>query len=138
LEKLERSLASAEQAALEDHVGRAFIHVGWAMTRTRAYELAPWLDRGEKVCADLGLEAWELYCVAYRARLHLDLGRWNDAAADAAFVLRSARSVPLLRLLALTVLGLIRARRGTRNSGLRSTRHSRCWKGNMSSSTMRR
>jgi DNA-binding CsgD family transcriptional regulator/tetratricopeptide (TPR) repeat protein len=112
LEKLERSLALAEQAGLEDHVGRAFIHVGWAMTRTRAYELAPLLDRGVKVCAELGLEAWELYCVAYRARLHLDLGRWNDAAADATFVLRSARSVPLLRLLALTVLGLVRARRG--------------------------
>ena len=31
---------------LEEHVGRAYIHLGWAMTRTRAYELAPWLDRG--------------------------------------------------------------------------------------------
>jgi len=111
-EKLERSLALAERAGLEEHVGRAFIHLGWAMTRTRAYELAPWLDRGVKVCAELGLEAWELYCVAYRARAHLDLGRWNDAAADAAVVLRSARSVPLLRLLALSVLGLVRARRG--------------------------
>jgi DNA-binding CsgD family transcriptional regulator/tetratricopeptide (TPR) repeat protein len=111
-EKLERSLALAEQAGLEDHVGRAFIHAGWAMTRTRAYELEPLLDRGVKVCAELGLEAWELYCVAHRARLHLDLGRWNDAAADATFVLRSARSVPLLRLLALSVLGLVRARRG--------------------------
>jgi DNA-binding CsgD family transcriptional regulator/tetratricopeptide (TPR) repeat protein len=112
MEKLERSLALAESAGLDEHVGRVFIHLGWAVTRTRAYELEPWLDRGVKVCAELGLEAWVLYCVAYRARLHLDLGRWNDAAADAAFVLRSARSVPLLRLLALTVLGLVRARRG--------------------------
>jgi DNA-binding CsgD family transcriptional regulator/tetratricopeptide (TPR) repeat protein len=111
-EKLERSLALAESAGLDEPVGRAFIHLGWAMTRTRAYELEPWLDRGVKVCAELGLEAWELYCVAYRGRLHLDLGRWNQAAADAAFVLRSAQSVPLLRLLALTVLGLLRARRG--------------------------
>jgi DNA-binding CsgD family transcriptional regulator/tetratricopeptide (TPR) repeat protein len=111
-EKLERSLALAESAGLEEHIGRVFIHLGWAMTRTRAYELESWLDRGVKVCEQLGLEAWELYCVAYRARLHLDLGRWNDAAADATFVLHSARSVPLLRLLALTVLGLVRARRG--------------------------
>jgi DNA-binding CsgD family transcriptional regulator len=109
---LERSLALAEAAGLNDHVGRAFIHLGWAMTRTRAYELEPLLDRGVKVCEELGLEAWKLYCVAYRARLHLDLGRWNDAADDAAAVLRLARSVPLLRVLALTVLGLVRARRG--------------------------
>jgi tetratricopeptide (TPR) repeat protein len=111
-QKLERSLAMAERAGLEDHVGRAFIHLGWVMTRTRAYELEPWLDRGVAVCAELGLEVWRLYVVAYRARLHLDRGRWNDAAADATLVLRSARSVPLLRLLALTVLGLLRARRG--------------------------
>jgi DNA-binding CsgD family transcriptional regulator/tetratricopeptide (TPR) repeat protein len=110
--KLERSLALAESAGLDEHVGRAFIHLAWAMTRTRAYELEPWLDRGVKVCEELGLEAWKLYCVAHRARLHLDLGRWNDAAADATFVLRSPRSVPLLRILALTVLGLVRARRG--------------------------
>jgi DNA-binding CsgD family transcriptional regulator/tetratricopeptide (TPR) repeat protein len=111
-DKLERSLTIAESAGLDEHLGRAFVHLGWAMTRTRAYELEPWLERGVKVCAELGLEAWELYCVAYRARLHLDLACWNRAAADAAFVLRSARSVPLLRLLALTVLGLVRARRG--------------------------
>jgi DNA-binding CsgD family transcriptional regulator/tetratricopeptide (TPR) repeat protein len=111
-EKLERSLALAEQAGLEEHVGRCFIHLGWAMTRTRAYELKPWLDRGVKACGELGLEGWELYMLAYRARLNLDLGHWNDAADDAAHVLRSARSLPLLRLLALSVVGLVRARRG--------------------------
>jgi DNA-binding CsgD family transcriptional regulator/tetratricopeptide (TPR) repeat protein len=111
-EELERSLALAERAGLEEHVGRVFIHLGWAMTRTRAYELEPWLDRGVKVCQELGLELWALYVVAHRARAHLDLGRWNDAAADADYVLRSAQSVPLLRLLALSVLGLLRARRG--------------------------
>jgi DNA-binding CsgD family transcriptional regulator/tetratricopeptide (TPR) repeat protein len=111
-ENLERSLALSEQAGLEEHVGRAFIHFGWAMTRTRAYELGPLLDRGVKVCQDLGLEVWALYVIAHRARLQLDRGRWNDAAADAGAVLDSASSVPLLRLQALAVLGLIRARRG--------------------------
>lgn len=111
-EKLEQSLALAERDGLEEHIGRAFIHLGWTMTRTRAYELEPWLDRGIKVCEELGLEGWELYVLAYRARAHLDRGRWNDAAEDATYVLRSAKSVPLLRILALTVLGLLRARRG--------------------------
>ncbi|RSM74285.1 helix-turn-helix transcriptional regulator [Actinoplanes sp. ATCC 53533] len=112
LARLARSLALAEEAGLEDHVGRVFIHLGWAMTRTRAYDLAPWLDRGLEACEDLGLEAWKLYLMAYRARFHLDAGRWDAAAADAEFVLRSAQSVPLLRILALVVLALVRARRG--------------------------
>ncbi|WP_090800382.1 ATP-binding protein [Asanoa ishikariensis] len=112
LDKLERSLALADRPGFEEHVGRAFIHVGWAMTRTRAYDLAGWLDRGIELCDELGLEGWRLYVQAYRARFHLDQGRWDAAADDAGFVLRSAESVPLLRILALTTIGTIRARRG--------------------------
>ncbi|MBU2668199.1 LuxR C-terminal-related transcriptional regulator [Actinoplanes bogorensis] len=111
-DNLSRSLELAEAAGLDDHIGRAYIHLGWAMTRTRAYHLAPWLDRGLEACRKLGLEAWEYYVVVYRARFHLDSGRTGEAVEDAEYVLRSARSVPLLRLLALTVLGLARARRG--------------------------
>ncbi|GLW29637.1 LuxR family transcriptional regulator [Actinoplanes regularis] len=110
--KLERSLALAEREGLEEHIGRAYIHAGWAMTRVRSYHLASWLDRGVLACADLGLEAWKHYVLAYRARYHLDLGRWEKAADDAEEVLRDAKPVPLPRILALSVLGLIRARRG--------------------------
>ncbi|WIM95865.1 LuxR C-terminal-related transcriptional regulator [Actinoplanes oblitus] len=110
--KLERSLALAEQAGLEEHIGRAYIHAGWSMTRVRSYHLSSWLDRGVTACADLGLEAWKHYVLAYRARYHLDMGRWGEAAADAGEVLRDAKPVPLLRLMALAVLGLIRARGG--------------------------
>ncbi|MDG4826618.1 LuxR C-terminal-related transcriptional regulator [Asanoa sp. WMMD1127] len=113
LSKVEHSLAVANATpGFEEHVGRAFIHVGWAMSRTRAYALAPWLDRGVELCDQLGLEGWRLYVQAYRARFHLDQGRWQQAADDAAFVLRNATSVPLLRILALTILGTVRARRG--------------------------
>ncbi|AEV88549.1 HTH-type transcriptional regulator malT [Actinoplanes sp. SE50] len=110
--KLERSLALAEQERLEEHIGRAYIHVGWAMTRVRSYHLSSWLDRGVTACADLGLEAWKHYVLAYRARYHLDLGRWPEAVADAEQVLREAKPVPLLRVIALSVIGLVQARGG--------------------------
>lgn len=112
LDDLERSLALAERDGLEEHIGRAYIHVGWAMTRTRAYHLAPVLERGVTVCEELGLEQWKHYLVAYRARTHLDQGRWDDAVEDATSVLRNAMSVPLLWILSLTVIGTVRARRG--------------------------
>lgn len=112
MDRLERSLALAEAAGLDEHVGRAYIHLGWTMTRTRAYELAPWLDRGIEACAERGLERWDLYMLSYRARFRLDRGHWDAAADDAAAVLRSAQYAPLLEILALTVLGLVRARRG--------------------------
>ena len=112
LDRMESSLALAEEAGLDDHVGRAYIHIAWTATRTRSYDLLPWFERGAASCADLGLEAWRLYVLAYRARARLDLGHWDAATEDAAYVLRYAKSVPLLRVLGLTVLGLVRARRG--------------------------
>ncbi len=112
MDKLKRSLALAEDAGLGEQVGRAFLNMGWAMTRTRAYEMAPWLDRGIETCAEQGLDRWGLYCRVYRARIHLDRGRFEDATEDAALVLRSVQYGPLPRILALTILGLVRARRG--------------------------
>jgi DNA-binding CsgD family transcriptional regulator/tetratricopeptide (TPR) repeat protein len=112
MDAMRRSLDVAEREGLEEHVGRAYIHVGWAMTRTRAYQHAAWLDRGLRVCEDLGLERWGRYVLAYRARTSLDHGCFDDAASDAAEVLRSSGSVPLLGILALTTLALTRLRRG--------------------------
>jgi hypothetical protein len=82
------------------------------MNRTRGYEYASWLDRGITSCQDLGLEAWTHYVQAHRARYLLDQGRWDDAVADVRYVLRTAKSVPLLRILTQTVIGLVQARRG--------------------------
>ena len=112
LELLERSIALAANAGLEDQVGRAYIHIGWAGSRLRDFQLIERLADGVAYCSEHGLELWRLYLIAYRARAELDQGRWTDAADSATFVLAQPRQAPLLRLLALTVLATIRARRG--------------------------
>jgi ATP/maltotriose-dependent transcriptional regulator MalT len=111
-EKLERSLALAHEAGLEDHVGRAFIHLGWVIARTRRYDLLGRIEAGVEYSTEHGLDLWWLYLLAYRARTDLDRGRWNEAADAASFVLAHPRSAVMLRILALSVLGLVRARRG--------------------------
>jgi DNA-binding CsgD family transcriptional regulator/tetratricopeptide (TPR) repeat protein len=111
-DKLERSLRLAQEAGLEEAVGRALIHMAWAFMRTRRYELEHHIEAGIEHCKERGLDLWWEYLLVYRARADLDRGRW-DAAADAVpFVLRHPRSAVLLRILALSVLGLVRARRG--------------------------
>src|SRR5205085_46763 len=50
--------------------------------------------------------------LAYRARMDLDRGRWDQAADGAELVLRDPRSAPLPRGQALTTVGLVRTRRG--------------------------
>ncbi len=111
-EKLERSLALAEEAGLEDHVGRAFIHIAWAIMRTRRYDLLGRIEAGIDWCTEHGLDLWRLYLLAYRGRIDLDRGRWEEAADAASFVLTHRRTAVLLKILALSVLGLVRARRG--------------------------
>jgi DNA-binding CsgD family transcriptional regulator len=110
--ELEESLELAKRFGLEDHAGRAYLHLAWALCRNRAYDFEPLLEEGIEYCSDHGLDLWWLYLLTYRARAALDRGRWDEAADAAAFVVRTPRESPLLRTQALVVLGLIRARRG--------------------------
>ncbi len=111
-ETLDRSLRLAEQAGLEDHVGRAYIHLAWVLARNRDYGLADRLRAGLDFCSEHGLDLWWLYLQTYRARSLLDRGRWDEAAELFELVLGNPRDAVLLRTLALVGLGLLRARRG--------------------------
>jgi DNA-binding CsgD family transcriptional regulator/tetratricopeptide (TPR) repeat protein len=112
-EKPERSLELARQTGLEEHAGRAFCALTWWSPRGRSYAAADrYLEPGLEYCTERGLDLWRLYLLAYRARSQLDRGHWDDAIDTAALVLRDPRSSPVTRVIALAVLGLVRARRG--------------------------
>jgi DNA-binding CsgD family transcriptional regulator len=112
LAQLERSIALAADAGLEVDVGRGYLHLAWVAVRTRDFALMTRLAEGIEYCTEHGLELWRLYLLAYRSRLELDQGRWTEAADSASFVLGQAAEQPLVRLLALTTLASVRARRG--------------------------
>jgi len=111
-QKLERSLELAQQAGLEEHVGRAFIHLAWAAARTRRFDLIDRLTAGLEYSSERDLYLWRLWLVAHRSRLELDQGRWTEAADSAAFVVHYAHGESMARIPALCVLALVRARRG--------------------------
>jgi DNA-binding CsgD family transcriptional regulator len=111
--KLERALALAQQHGLEEHAGRAFVSLVLWPVRHRMFALAAsYLEAGLDYCSERGLDTWRLYLLACRARLELDLGRWNEAADSAASVLQDPRSAPVPRGWALAALGVVKARRG--------------------------
>ncbi len=79
----------------------------------RHYDVAAdGLANGLEYCSDLGLELYRLYLLSYRARLQLAQGQWAYAAETAEAVLRIPRTSIMPRIIALTVLGLVRAARG--------------------------
>ena len=113
-ELLEQSLAAALKQGMEEHVARAYTNlmttaVMWRdCTAARAYG-----EAGVAYCAERDLDSWRLYMTGWLARLALDRDDWPAAATYANEVLRQrGGSSPVNRFTALTVLGLVRARRG--------------------------
>ena len=86
----------------------------WCRTpRQRAFELAyEYLEPALQYTSDRGLELWRGYLLAYRAQMELDLDRWQEAVDTAALILREPRRSRIPRIIALTVVGRVRARRG--------------------------
>jgi DNA-binding CsgD family transcriptional regulator/tetratricopeptide (TPR) repeat protein len=111
--ELERALELALEAGLDEHAGRALVGSFWWSPRGRKYgDADSRFDRTVELCTERGLELWRLFAFAFRSRVQLDRGDWDGATDAAAVVLRDPRSAPVPRVLALSVAGLVRARRG--------------------------
>jgi class 3 adenylate cyclase/tetratricopeptide (TPR) repeat protein len=111
--KLEHSLELAESENFPTHVGRAFVHLVQAATQLRTYEGADrYLERGLAYVGERGLDLWQFYLLAFRARMELDRGRWSEAVDSATLVFRKPVISTFPRILAFVVIGLVRARRG--------------------------
>ncbi|MFL5909821.1 MAG: helix-turn-helix transcriptional regulator, partial [Gaiellaceae bacterium] len=110
---LEEALALARAHGRVELVGNILEHLLASSVIARQYVRAgDYVEEAVDYCSANGLELYRYYTLAYRARLELALGRWDSAAGTAATVLRIHRASILPRILALVVLGLVRARRG--------------------------
>jgi DNA-binding CsgD family transcriptional regulator/tetratricopeptide (TPR) repeat protein len=109
----ERSLELALQTGDVEGVLRAYSNLAWAALRHRDYPLAErYLEAAAATASDPELDLWWIHLLGYRARVELDLGRWADAAETAATILRAQLVSPLPSVVALSVVGRLRARRG--------------------------
>ena len=112
-EKVEQALALAQTAGLVEATGREYVNLVAGSVGTQQYGIIEqYLEPGIEFCSDRGLELYRFYLLAYRARVQLAHGRWEEAADSAADVLRIRRASIQPRIIALIVLGLVRARRG--------------------------
>jgi DNA-binding CsgD family transcriptional regulator/tetratricopeptide (TPR) repeat protein len=122
VEELEQVFEDAQRAGLVEEVGVTYVFLVDVALRAGRYDVAEnRLAQGLEYCSDHGLELNRRYLLSHRARLHLSQGRWAQAAETADMVLR----IPLTsitsinpRIIALTVLGLVRARRGDPGHGV--------------------
>ena len=112
VDNLLQTLRLAQDSGLDEHAGRVFIALIWWAPRDKSYALAdPYCERGLEYCTERGIDLWNHYFYAYKARREMDRGRWEEAVRNADLVLREPLS-PVPRIVALAVIGLVRARRG--------------------------
>jgi DNA-binding CsgD family transcriptional regulator/tetratricopeptide (TPR) repeat protein len=112
-EQLQRLLALALERRRVDDAARVMTLLAWASVRRRDYPAATeHLDRAVTYASRHGSELYRGYLLAHRAQAELDLGRWDDATETAAAVLREPRRSRIPRIVTLTVVARIRARRG--------------------------
>ncbi len=113
LEELEQGLEESRRLESKDITAWAYMSVARATARGRLYgKTLEAVDAGLTYVGERGYILWKLYLLAYRARTDLDQGRWNDATDGAQLILSERWISTMPRTVALTVLGLVRARRG--------------------------
>jgi len=111
--KLERVLERGRRLGSEPVIAGSFIYLARGAARQRIYPVAWRAARdGLSFVGERGYLLWRLYLLAYRARIELEQGLWSEAADTAELVLGERWISTQPRTIALTVLGLVRARRG--------------------------
>ena len=111
-EKLTRSIELAKREGLDELVGRAYNNLAYETLACRDLPAAEaCLAEAVEHSAARGTELWLNCALGSRSELELLRGQWDEAAGTARQVLRNCET-PVLRLGPLTVLGLVRGRRG--------------------------
>jgi len=111
-EQLERSLALARDAGLDEPAARAMQHLVRVAVRQRSYALAyRYLEPALEYVRERGLELRRLYLLCYQAQMELGMGRWQEAVDTATLVVREPRRSVIPRIVAHTVISRVRARR---------------------------
>ncbi|WP_374380521.1 AAA family ATPase [Dongia sp.] len=110
---LERSLQIALDLGYKEQAARAYTNLATTTMRIYRFDAVDdYLAQGIPFCESFDLDAWGRYMKTVRAIMNLERGQWDLAAEDAEAVVRHPLTAPISKIPALTVLGLLRARRG--------------------------
>ena len=110
---LEESLEQARGLGEDGLLGGILINLSQGAVRQRQFaDALGFIDEGLDYFRERGLLLWRLYLLAYRAQVELAQGRWDAAAQTAKGIIDERWISTLPRTIALSVLALVRARRG--------------------------
>jgi DNA-binding CsgD family transcriptional regulator/tetratricopeptide (TPR) repeat protein len=113
-EELTQSLQLALDGGFVDHAGRAMSNLAWdELWSMRLDEANRRLETATNFAIEHDLDFYRWYFLATRATVRARQGTWDLAEEEVRQVLRQPALSPLTRIVALTTLGQVLARRGS-------------------------
>jgi len=113
LAKIEEALRLSLQHGFQEHAARSYGNLAALSVWLRQYVRAEHaIAEGLEYCQERDIIFWQNYITVWRARLLLERGRWDDAAADANAVLAGHGIARINRAFALVIAATVRARHG--------------------------
>ena len=112
-EEIARAVALGLENGFHEHVVRTYTILSCHAVKSRQFaEAETNIARTLAFAVEHDMDTFTLHITGWRARLRLETGDWEAAEQDALAVLDRYRALDVVRFSALTVLGLLRARRG--------------------------
>jgi len=116
--RLTQSLDMALADDAHEHAARAYTNLGSSHIERRSFREADrYLQAGISYCTDRDLDTWRLYMSAWLAHSLAEQGHYAAADRCLADVLRHPHVPPITQVCALTVAGVLAARRGQDGMG---------------------
>ncbi|MBS1564401.1 MAG: AAA family ATPase, partial [Bacteroidetes bacterium] len=106
------SLRFALDNGYHEHAARAYTNMASTCVETKEYRFArETLDEGIQYCEERDLDSWTRYMMGFRARMLLETGQWNSAAAIASQLICNENQTAVVKIGALVIAGTVMMRR---------------------------
>jgi len=113
LELLQQSMDIALKNNHDEYAGHVYCNLGSNAVVMKDYRFAKkYLEEGIQFCDDRDISLGTKYLLAYKARIGLETGDWNEAYRIANNLIENENQTLVVRLVALVVVATIKMRRG--------------------------
>jgi DNA-binding CsgD family transcriptional regulator len=110
---LQQSLDIALKHSFHEHAARAYTNLGHNAVEIKDYVFAKKiLAEGILYCEERDLDSWGSYMLAFKSRLNLETGYWNEAFRIADNLNKYEDQASITKIGALAVMATIKMRRG--------------------------
>jgi len=114
---LMQSLDIALKNSFHEYAARAYSNIIFQSVEGKDYDLANrFLQDGIAYCEKMGLDSSQNYKLSLKARMLLETGNWDEAAAIAKNLLQNPEQPGTIKIGCLTILATVKIRRGDPDS----------------------